>query len=1254
MLTPANFKNALEAMGFQASNTTYEKKYPTFGVSLKVDLDKRKLFYPEEIKGRERNDFYDESHKENLVVFECVNRLLIKGYRPEHIELEKEWHLGHDAKGGRADICVTAPDGKMLFIIECKTIDKEYQSEYRKTKADGGQLFSYWQQERSTQWLVLYASDYADGKVIYQTDSIDCHDDQNILLTAKKDSSIKLYQDAHTTEELFAVWDETYEKRFCGDILFHDDTVAYKIGVKPLRKGDLKDFAEKDGVVNQFEEILRHNNVSDKENAFNRLVALFICKLVDEMQKGDQDEVDFQYKIGTDTYETLQDRLQRLHKEGMKEFMREDIFYVPDSYAEDLLQQYTGQKRTKMIDELKKTLRYLKFYTNNDFTFKDVHNEELFYQNGKILVEVVQLFEKYRIIDSNDLQVLGDLFEQLLSKGFKQNEGQFFTPIPITRFIWDSLPLDNIMSDGNDITYPKIIDYACGAGHFLTQGYEAVEDCRQRHDLPKDEYWAEKKLYGVEKDYRLARVSKISLFMHGAGKGNIIFGDGLDNYRDKDITPGTFDILVANPPYSVFAFKPHLKLKDNNFDILPKISNNGSEIETLFVERIAQLLKPKGIAAVILPSSILNKENGRSFVAARESLLTNFQIRGIALFSGKTFGATDTKTVILFLEKYNEPPKRIDLVSDSVSAILSSKNLVDWEDNDILANYIRKIGIDKDSYLRFINREVDYSAWKFSPYFSMYVSAFLNSSEYLAKIKQKGYLNSSSDEQLVWCNDNFYDFALKIESEKLTYFALCYRQATLVITAPADNKGQETFLGYTWSNRKRQEGIQIKKEGGLLYCPTNRSKEATLAALIRSSYDESYKDIAELEKYYHWLPLKDMLDFGKVEFNKAIQTSAISEKSIRTERLYPTEQLEKIVDINLETFDPHVNPEGKYCYVDIGSIKSNKIDYSNIITGENAPSRARRIANEGDILISTVRPNLKGFSIVRDLPNNAIFSTGFAVLSSKDSNIILNQFIYLLFMYDPILMEQMCSKMGKGSYPSINQNDIKNFYILIPPIKQQHQIIKEFQAVDEQINEQDGIIEKCDKDIKSRFIEMFGDPMTNPMGWEVKRLDTMCENLDSKRIPIKSGNRKSGGYPYYGASGIVDYVEDYIFDERLLLVSEDGANLLMRSTPIAFSVSGKIWVNNHAHVLRFEDEALQCFVENYFAMVDISNLITGSAQPKLNQQKLNEMMLPVPSQELLDSYLSFMQLTDKSKFDAQKIKDSLISRRKELINKHFK
>lgn len=92
-----------------------------------------------------------------------------------------------------------------------------------------------------------------------------------------------------------------------------------------------------------------------------------------------------------------------------------------------------------------------------------------------------------------------------------------------------------------------------------------------------DRSFAENNIFGIEKDYRLARVSKISLFMHGAGEGNIIFGDGLENYPDKNIKPNTFDILVANPPYSVSAFKPHLKLKNNSFSILDTISNNGSE-----------------------------------------------------------------------------------------------------------------------------------------------------------------------------------------------------------------------------------------------------------------------------------------------------------------------------------------------------------------------------------------------------------------------------------------------------------------------------------------------------------------------------------------------------------------------------------------------------------------------------------------------------------------------------------------------------
>ena len=131
------------------------------------------------------------------------------------------------------------------------------------------------------------------------------------------------------------------------------------------------------------------------------------------------------------------------------------------------------------------------------------------------------------------------------------------------------------------------------------------------------------------------------------------------------------------------------------------------------------------------------------------------------------------------------------------------------------------------------------------------------------------------------------------------------------------------------------------------------------------------------------------------------------------------------------------------------------------------------------------------------------------------------------------------------------------------------------------------------------------------MEMEYTTLDKISENLDSKRKPITSSDRVEGKIPYYGASGIVDYVKDYIFDESLLLVSEDGANLLARSTPIAFSVTGKTWINNHAHVLRFSNENLQKFVEIYLNSISLESYVTGSAQPKLNQKVLNGIPIPV-------------------------------------------
>ncbi len=132
---------------------------------------------------------------------------------------------------------------------------------------------------------------------------------------------------------------------------------------------------------------------------------------------------------------------------------------------------------------------------------------------------------------------------------------------------------------------------------------------------------------------------------------------------------------------------------------------------------------------------------------------------------------------------------------------------------------------------------------------------------------------------------------------------------------------------------------------------------------------------------------------------------------------------------------------------------------------------------------------------------------------------------------------------------------------------------------------------------------------------EWRPLGELAENLDSMRKPITSGLRESGKIPYYGASGIVDYVKDYIFDGDFLLISEDGANLVARNTPIAFSVSGKSWVNNHAHILKFKTYVERRLVEIYLNSIDLTPYISGAAQPKLNQKNLNSIKIPIPCPE---------------------------------------
>ena len=811
--------------------------------------------------------------------------------------------------------------------------------------------------------------------------------------------------------------------------------------------------------------------MSDKENAFNRLVALFICKLVDESTKSEDDEVEFQYKQGTDTYETLQDRLQRLHRDGMKKFMREKTFYISADYPERLFSTYTGSKRKQAIEDLQNTIRILKFYSNNDFTFKDVHNEELFYQNGKILVEMVQLFEKYRIVYPSKHQFLGDLFEQLLNKGFKQNEGQFFTPMPITRFIWDSLPVDRMVKSDRGNVYPKVIDYACGAGHFLTEAIEAINYFAQSDG---NNAWARDHIYGIEKDYRLARVAKISLFMNGAGEGNIIFGDGLENVPDKGIENGTFDILVANPPYAVKDFKQHLKLKNNSFTLLDRIGMNGGEIETLFVERIAQLLKPQGVAAVILPSSILSNDSA-SYTGAREQLLQNFYIRGIAAFGSKTFGATGTNTVVMFLEKFNEPPKQIDLSADSVDAVFSGAELAEWKDKDIFEAYLAQIDVGENEYRAFLNKSLSVADLEGSKYFKMYVTAFADSADAKNLLKTKAYQQKSADEQAAVYLEKLYSYTYSIEREKLFYFSLVYQQTTVIITAPADNKAQKEFLGYDWSNRKGNEGIQIITPGGKMYDDADRVAQGTLAHSIKKSFDGMAPSFNEEQATYaSVVNTKNMLDYSRVNFNKALRTSV--KKAFHISSKYPLVKLASVCDLNTSKTEIHDTPDDLLVsFIDMASVSSEgsierKVDrpYGEVRNG------GYTYFAEGDFIIAKITPCMENgkCAIAEGLTNGIGFgSSEFHTFRCHTSE-ILTKFLFLLLNQTTVRKAAEDAMTGASGHRRVPATFYEEMLIPVPPIPVQQQVIDECAKIDEEFNTTRMSIETYRQKIADLFAEL--------------------------------------------------------------------------------------------------------------------------------------------------------------------------------------
>jgi len=286
-----------------------------------------------------------------------------------------------------------------------------------------------------------------------------------------------------------------------------------------------------------------------------------------------------------------------------------------------------------------------------------------------------------------------------------------------------------------------------------------------------------------------------------------------------------------------------------------------------------------------------------------------------------------------------------------------------------------------------------------------------------------------------------------------------------------------------------------------------------------------------------------------------------------------------------------------------------------------APHERQHAVQYGDVLITGSSENIEEVgmsSVVTFHPKTEIYLNSFSFGIRFHSSVQLSpEFTKYLFRSDLLRKQIMKTASGVTRF-NVSKKKFSTIIIPLPPLRVQARIVEildKFTQLEAELEaELEARLEARNKQYdfyRNRLLDFaHRDDFDGKVEW--KTLGEICKNLDSQRRPITSSKRKKGIYPYYGASGIVDFVESYIYEGDYLLVSEDGANLLARNTPIAFSISGKNWVNNHAHVLKFDTYEGRKFVEYYLNQIDLKPYISGAAQPKLNQNNLNSIPIPLP------------------------------------------
>lgn len=1212
----ANILDAIKILGFISQNgetNVYAKKYNGYEINILYndkEPEKSEINYGKKII-QHRGTTGNLHQKETLVVLECIDRLLNKGYSPEHIELEKCWNLGLKDKG-YLDIWVKDENNKSFLMIECKTWGTEYEKAKKDTlnnkKKFGGQIFSYLQQEpKDTRAICYYTSQIEKNKVIYENAIIYNKDDWKDL----------------SQEERYPRWNEIYETNG----IFEDWVSLYNLQSKTLIKRDLKPLDKNDSgiIYNKFAEILRHNVVSDKPNAFNKMINLFLCKIYDE-DRDENEELIFQTRKGSreKTNEELLEDLNDLYKKGMEAYLQKE---VPD-YTKDEFERMISKTGVHK-EELEQLYTTLRLYKNNEFAFKEVFDKKSFDDNAVVVREIVELLQTKKLRYSHKQQFLGDFFEKLLNDSIKQEAGQFFTPVPLAQFIIKSLPIKefiyNKINNNDPDVLPYVIDFACGAGHFLTEMMDEIqhiivndikiEDIKK--PTLKDDFdtwkrtnfkWADKYIYGIDLDYRLIKTSKISCFLNGDGLANLIHSNGLAKFDNNDYIKNLksetdskdnqkFDILIANPPYSVKYFKTTLPYGAKCFDLFDGLTENSNEIECLFIERAKQLLKKDGLAGIILPSSFLT--NGGTYIKAREIILKYFEIKGIMSLDNNAFMATGTKTIILFMKR---------------------RDNILWQEIKLLIK-------------KFMENHKDITVNGIENAFSVYVSdnfEDLEFEDYLS-ILENNPTQKAIESELFNDYKGLSNSKIKeLEQDKLLYFMLSY-SLNVVVANSGTKDIEKDFLGYDFSNRKGCEGIHVNKDEdnhiiSRLYNETNLDNNKInfyiyqnfLNNNITSMFTNIYKDESEhpLKKHITYDRLSALLNFSLPSFDKRIDVNF--KKKIKINSKYPIVNLNSICEKIIIGGTPSRKRKdfyenGKHLWLSIAEMNNNIIwDTKEKINDLGVKNSNVKLIPAGTLMFSFKLSIGKTAIAGRDLYTNEAIASLF--LKDNVERDYIRALIFEKFI--PLLSN------SKVFGDSLNSKTIKNIQLPLPPINIQQKIVKKIELLENKQNRLTSSINFY----KNQINELYEDLYKNTdKTLRLGNADIFSINI-GKRV-LNKELVPSGKIPVFSANVFEPFgylnknlINDFSVSSVLWGIDGDWMVNLIPANANFYPTDhcGFLRILNHnlitekylAYALKKEGEKAG-FSRNYKASIDRMQAIRIPIPPLTQQEKTIAKILPM-------------------------------------------